>query len=360
MSNTDAPETIAAESEAPVRPDWALVLHVGPAPAASESGARVVDVTPASSSVEDVLSVLSKNGLSPADMLTRALFVVDPAPQYRDVAVAVYAALCGFAGRRLDARVGDVELPLSSFHHQMVGYPDAGRAPYPVEQAQIGAERDDMQSIVLGESVNAAQVTLIRAAKRLRLVLAQGTDDALAQVVLVGALRSRDGLDRFPMVVAGDEPLELPVLEGGIVGSVGLCLHEMRRGAERLRRSNRGDTRDALAPVKELSNRQKRLVSAADIPLEDTLARLNVRHSVLQVDEGDGSSTADVAYHCPKPENHTNGDQTPSAQIYVGPDGKRGFQCHRCLPTERVDSLRLVMWAKDLSVDEAGDWLLNA
>lgn len=353
--NTETSATV----EAAPRPEWAMVLWVGPQPAPAREGSTVVDLTPAAASVDAVIEVLHGTGLTPADLRSRTLFSVSGDAAYRDRVLAVYAALCGFAGRRVDAEVDGEILTLSEFDRALRTAADAGRPAEPVEQAQVGGNRDDLLVADLSSGFTPQALSLVRFARRLRFVAPDHTGLALTQFVAVAAVRGRAGMDRFPMLVSGTEPVELPVSADGTVGTVGLCLHQVRRGAEQLRRSLRGDTRDAVADFIEPSPRQRRLIDAAAKPLEDVLARLGTRSRVIEVPSRENPEQTEetVAWHCPKPGNHTNGDATPSARILATHDGRPGFRCFRCL-NENVDALRLVMWARDCSVDEAADWLL--
>ena len=219
-----------------------------------------------------------------------------------------------------------------------------------------------MPVVDLTEGFTAQALSVARFARRLRFVAPEQTAFALSQLVAVASVRARSGMDRFPMLVAGDEPLTLPVGEDGIVGTVGICLHEARRVAEQSRRESRGDVRDAVADFVEPSPRQKHLLMAASIPVEDVLGWLGVNSSIVErVPRGAEPGAEPVqerAYHCPKPGNHTNGDATPSARVQDTHDGRPGFRCYRCW-AETVDSLRLTMWARDCTPDEAADWLVS-
>jgi hypothetical protein len=344
-------------------PKWSVVLTVGDV-AGDRPDVRLVDLTPESSSVESVVSALSASNLSPSDLRSRVLFVASSKPEDRDKVVAVYAALCGFSGRRLDAEVDGTELQLSEFDRALRTAPDDGRPEAVPETVQVGGpERSDLAWVDLTDGFTPRVLSAIRFARRLRFVPATDTALALSQLVAIGAVRARSGLDRFPYLVTGDEPAQMPTDEAGHSEIPGVCLHTIRRGAEELRRSMRGDTRDAVTDFVELSPRQKRLVQAAGTDLKDTLTRLGSRSKTIEVPERDdeGTLTGDLvevlAWHCLKPANHTNGDASPSARILPTHDGTDGFRCFRCLP-EKVDALRLVMWARDCTADEAADWLL--
>lgn len=347
------------QSEAP-RPDWAVVITVGPQSVEAETGSRVVDISTDAPHAADVVARLLAENISPADLRARVLLSVTDEPNWLERVLVAYSVLCGFAGRRLDVRVGEESLELAEFDRMLRNVPDAGRPAQLLLQAQVGGQRDDMPVVDLTAGFTPEALSTVRFASRLRFVAPPTTSLALSQLVAIAAVRSRAGLDRFPMLVSGDEPLELPVGEDGNLGTIGLCLHEARRMAEQQRREARGDVRDAVADFVEPSPRQKHLIKAAEVPVETVLAALGVRSSLIEVSSrgADPAETVEVlAYHCPLPSNHTNGDATPSARIVDTHDGGQGFRCHRCL-REPVDSLRLVMWARSYSPDEAADWIL--
>lgn len=348
---------------------WSVVLHLGPAPV-SFDGAHLVDVTPRTSDPDDVIDAVASTGLTPSDLRSRALFVTTGAAS--DVAVAVYAALCGFAGRRLEARVEETALDLPEFDRLLRSVADAGRPAEIGEQAQVGGPlRADMAHVDVTGGFTPQALSVIRFSRRLRFVPPTDPALALTQFVAVAAVRGRAGTDRFPLLCTGEEVAELEVDATGTLTGPGICLLSVRRRAEELRRTLRGDTRDAVADYVEPSPRQKRLLQAADLKLTDVLQRLGSVSASIEVPERDenreltGAVVSVEAWRCPVPGNHTNGDASPSARIRelpldvsVGPTSREVFRCFRCLP-EWVDALRLAMWARELSADEAADWLLG-
>lgn len=364
MTTEPVSETTAVEQDKPTEPRWTMVLQVGPVDGDFET-AKIVDLTPASVSVEDVTAAVAAAGLTPADLRSRVLFAASADSAYRAAALAVYAAVCGFAGRRLDAWVSGTVLELGEFDRVLRAAEDSGRPAEAPEQVQVGGPvRADMVHVDLTTGFTPDALSFIRFARRLRFAPADDTAVALSQLVAIAAVRSRAGMDRFPLLVEGDEPADLGTGAEGAPVLPGTDLHAVRRHAEELRRSLRGDTRDAVADFVEPSPRSKRLVEASTKDLAETLARLGSRSTVINVPERDaegnltGGEEPVQAWHCLKPEAHTNGDATPSARILPTHDDQFGFRCFRCLP-EKVDALRLVMWAKNCSVDEAADWLLS-
>lgn len=354
MSDTPAPKP--TPPAAPKRP-YQLVLYVGAAAPTLED-VRVVNLTPAHDTAEAVLDALRAAELTPADLRSRALFLADADAAFRTRALMVYAALIGFAKRRLDAAFDMDSEPIQAaeFDKSLRKARDNGKPAEVVAQVQIGGpERTDMPQVHIAGGFTPELVTAIRYARRARFTPPEALQLALPQLIAVAALRGRGETDKLPYLVNGDEPVEV---EDGAV--VGVCLNTLRRDAEELRRSLRTGNRDAVAPAVELTPRQQHLVAAAAVPVEETLRRLGAESKMVPAPavEGEEEKMIEV-WHCLKPQNHTNGDATPSARVSEMRGETHGFRCFRCLP-EKVDSLRLVMWANGVSADEAADWLLSA
>lgn len=351
-----APDQTTAETPADVAPTWALVLTIGDVADFVPADARVVDLTPADDSAAAVTAAVRDAGLTPADLRSRALVVASADADVRVRVLATYAALCGFAGRRLDVLVDGQMLELGDFDRLLRSAGDAGRPTEIVESLQVGGpERTDLPRVDLTDGFTPAGLSAIRFARRVRLVPADSTAMSLSQLVAVTAVRGRAGNERFPLLSDGSEALDAT--------DAGLDLHAIRKDSEDLRRSLRGDTRDALADFVAPSPRAKRLIEAAAHDLPTLLAKLGSKSKMIEVPERNsegeltGGTVEVQAWHCPKPQNHTNGDASPSARILPTRDHVDGFRCLRCLP-ERVDALRLVMWALGYSADEAADWIL--
>jgi hypothetical protein len=324
---------------------------------------RVVDLTPAEPTAQGVLDALRKAPLSPSDLRSRVLFLADGDSETdRDVALMTYAALLGYAKRRLDAsfELDGAPLPLADFDKALRRSADLGRPEELPAQLQVGGPvRDDLPHVDISSGFSPALVTAIRYARRVRFCPSPLLALALPQLVAVAALRGRGESERLPFLTRGDEPVEVD--ESGVVG---VCLNTLRRDGEELRRSLRSDNRDAVADKVELTARQQRLLDASNLPVEQTLRRLGARSRMVETDPRPDSEEAARGekvtvelWHCLRPENHTHNDATPSARVSPMREDLLGFRCFRCLP-EKVDSLRLLMWAHDLSADEAADWLL--
>lgn len=317
---------------------YQVCLYSGPTPPPSTT-MTVIDVTPASSSTEDVLEKLRTCGLKPADLRARTIFLTD---SDIDTTLAVYAALIGFSGRRIDVASGSQLVEVTPVHEQAKRLEDLGKPSDPAELVQVGRQHPDVTSVPPGVALDEDQVTLIRYARKLRFVpMGDGVLDALNQFLLISGIRVRNDADRLPVLVKGDEPVE-EVVEGEEAPVVGLDLDHIRREAIEFRRTQRFDERSATVERVEPGARQRTLLSAAALPIEETLERLGA-----QVDEESG------LWHCPRPERHTNGDANASLKAAKGT-----VRCYRC-DAEPVDSLRLTTDVLSCSSDEAADWLLS-
>lgn len=319
-------------SEAP----YQVYLFVGANAPTPPSGVTIVDITPAEVTAEAALASLEASGLTAADLRTRVLLVVDPT--YREASVLMYAALCGFAGRRVDFTDLTEVVDARSLHLQATGAPDTGKPEELPELVQVGLGHPDttIVSFPAVDALTASDVTVLRYARHARLAVADRTaKDALTLLVVASGVRMRGESDRMPVLVHGDEPVvadEVP----------GVDLEALRRAAGEARRTHRIDDRGATVDARPLTERQERLVAAAAVPVEDVLVRL-----------GSFQNEETGFWRCPRPDRHRNGDANPSTRVS---DGR--VRCFRCDP-EPADSLRLVIDCKRLSPDEAAAWLLG-
>ena len=321
---------------------YQVVLYCGPRPPQID-GVTVIDVTPSDPSAEAVSAALAASSIRPSDLRARALFWVD-AP--RDLAIATYSAICGFAGRRLDVSSGGDVLDAGSIDASAREYPDAGRPTEAPDLLQVGlVAHQEVPSVLMAGVPLEEDISRVRYAKKVRFApVGEDPIPAIALFLVVAALRSRGNLDRFPVLCAGDEPVlsdDPTAGDDDQYGGVGLDLERVRRAGSELRRSMRGDDRNAAVDHVEIDSRCRELLAAAAVPVEETLARL-----------GSTQDTVSELWHCPRPARHTHGDATASMRVSKGK-----AKCPRC-DRERVDSLRLVMDVKDISPDEAADWLL--
>jgi len=313
---------------------YQVCLYVGTPPAELAS-ARCIDVTPASPSAEAMLAALASADIQAADLRAKTLISLDCAAP---TAILAYTALTGFAGRRLDALVNGQLVDAASLTTAGLRLHSERPASAP-DFIQVGAIHPDMLSVSLDTRLDDEAATKIRWARRLRFVPASDPAIALSQFIVLTAIRTRPNGERFPFLVEGTEPAPPAIAP---LTPAGIDLDEVRTAALALRRSVRSGDRDALADPKEPTPRMCRLHEAAEMPIEETLARLGARHN----EETD-------LWHCPRPERHSHGDATASMRVQ-----REKVRCYRCDP-ERVDSLRLVMDTMHMSVDEAATWLLS-
>lgn len=347
----------------PASRPYQVCLYVGPSTPTVE-GVRVVDLTPAEPTPASVLDKLRASDLTPADLRSRALFVADGDSEYRTATLLAYSALIGFAKRRIDVSfaVDGDSLSMADFDAQLRKIKDAGRPEQVLATAQLGGPaRQDLAYVDATAAFTGEVVSIIRYARRLRLVPLHSTAQALQQLVAVAALRARGTVDKLPFLCDGTEPGPSVDTPNEVVG---LCLDTVRRNAEELRRSLRSDNREAIADRVEQTTQQRRLTEADAVPVEAVLQRLGARSKIVEVAAKPGTPEAEAGaptqievWHCPRPNRHTNGDANPSSRVTVQHDSAL-FQCFRCDP-ERVGSLRLVMDTRGLTAPEAADWILS-
>lgn len=307
---------------------YQLYLYVSDEPMPAVSDASLANLTPKGVDTDAVLGAITAAGLTAADLRTRTLFIAGPGPVER--AVAVYAAVCGFAGRHLDVSDLDEVTDVRSIHEPLL-FPDDTPRPESVPESMLFSADDVVNGL------DPAALPLVHFAKKVVLGASVSVSATLEAVVVLAALRRRGPLEKFPLLLPANTELPEGDLEGGFID-----LDALRRSGAQLRRDRRIDDRATVVERSELTPRASRLSAAAALPLEDVLTRLgSVR------DEATGF------YRCPRPERHRNGDATPSARL-----AEHGFRCFRC-DAEQVDALRLVMDVKGFAPDAAAEWLLG-
>jgi len=307
--------------------EYELYLYVSDEALPAVSDASVVNLTSKGHDLDSVLATITAAGLTAADLRTRTLFLAGPGPVER--AVAVYAAVCGFASRHLDfSDLEEVTVVKSVYEPLLV----SGELPRPSETPEsLVLSADDMLA-----GLDQEMVPSVHYAKKVVLGAAVAVASTLEAFVMVSALRRRGPVERFPSLMPAGVSLPEGDLTAGLVD-----LDALRRAGSQLRRDRRIDDRATIVERLEPTVRALRLAEAAALPLEEVLTRLG---SVREDSTG--------FYRCPRPERHRNGDATPSARL-----AEHGFRCFRC-DAEQVDALRLVMDVKSLGPDAAAEWLL--
>lgn len=320
--------------------DYGLAIRTDGSPEAP-AGTKTVFLIPGDGdAISSVVNGVRASALTPSDFRARVIFL---APE-DDGGLVWYAALCGFAGRRIDAYAGGAVLEFSRLDRQGGGFLDAGRPSEFLVWAQVGGtEAEGVRTVQLGQGPQALAsletVSVIRYAARLRMVPPDSARDALAMFVLVAALRRRAD-DRFPFLSTGIEP----VPAGKEDPSQGIDLEKVRREAARYRQELRAGRKGAdMVPAVPVSARNKRLAEANAVSIETLLQRL-------------GSSTEERGmWHCPRPRRHSNGDQNASMKVH----GNNRTRCHRC-DAEKVGPVRLAVDVLDLTPDEAASFVLDS
>lgn len=318
---------------------YQMYIYVGPNRPVMPAGITVIDATPASSGPDAALRAVEAAGLTASDMRTRTLFVADPSLDPAEIMVS-YAAVCGFAGRFLDFTLLETVTDVRRLSMPLIEAVDAGKAEPRAEVVQFGATHPDPRAINIDHTAELTPEILstVRSARH-AVVHVDGLNgtQALELFVITSALRARHTGDRYPLLLAGDEQLDLDNAET----AVGVNLDTLRRAAADLRRARRTDDRAALVDKLEPSARSQRLLDAAATPIEMALLRL-----------GSHQDTETGFWRCSRPERHRNGDANPSSRLF-----ENAVRCFRC-DTEPVDPLRLVMDTRNATPDEAAEWIL--
>jgi hypothetical protein len=320
--------------------DYVLAIRIPGSPPAP-AGIKTVDFAPGDGDlVSATIAGLRASGLTAADFRSRVIFLVPDGPE----CLVPYAALCGFAGRRIDAYAGGAVLPFSQLARDGEDLPDAGRPQGYLMWGQVGgpdAEGVPTVHVAPAEQgpVSPEAATVIRYAARLRLVPPDSARDALAMFVLVAALRRRAD-DRFPYLSTGNEP----VPETKDEPRQGVDLERIRRAAAQHRQELRAARPGAeMVPPVAVSPRNRRLAEANEAEIGEVLRRL-------------GSAPDDAGrWHCPRPDRHNNGDENPSMKVY----GDNRTRCQRC-DAEKIGPLKLVIDVLGVTPDEAAAFVLDS
>lgn len=317
-------------------------------------GAYVADVTPDTADITDAVQALRASGLSGADLRSQTVFLTD-AGDNSDIALkacASYAALIGLAGRRVDVAFGEGYKPvvMASVDRSVKALGDAGKPAHPHDLVIIdngtGEAVTDIPQVNLAKGLNDDVVRLVRHSRNALLRISPDPQQALPELVLVSAMRAKHGMERLPAVTLGDNTVD--------------C-EQARRLGDALRRESRSDDRTALADeLPEPPRQYAHMQAAAATPVTRTLEALGAHSKVVvkdvELDDGTIEQREQILWHCLHPSEHTNNDASPSARVTVLDNGTSYYRCFRCLK-ERVDSLRLVMWALGCTGDEAADWV---
>lgn len=323
--------------------DYALAIRIEGSPPVPE-GVKAVDLILGGGDViSSTIGALRSSELTAADFRSQAIFL---APTGRHGLVA-YAALCGFAGRRIDAYADGVILEFSRLDHDGGLFPDAGRPDESLAWAQVGEPfADGVRCVSLGPGqpglVSPEAATVIRYAARLRMVPPDSTRDSLAMFALVAALRRRSD-DRFPFLSTGEEPV--PVAEDD--ADQGIDLEQIRREAIRYRRELRleqGRGAEAMAPPSG-SPHDERILEADTVDIRTLLHRLG------SSSDGPDQST----WRCPRPHRHGNGGEEASMNVYA--DNRA--RCPQC-DAEKLGPIRLALDVLDITPDEAACFILDS
>ncbi|GLZ08364.1 hypothetical protein Acsp03_58300 [Actinomadura sp. NBRC 104412] len=318
--------------------DYVLAVRTAGSPPGPE-GIKTVDLVPGEGDItSSTLDALRTSGLIPEDFRSRVIYLAPEGPG----CLVPYTALCGFAGRRVDAYAGGTVLEFSRLDQEDL--PDAGRPPGHLMWAQVGGPAaEGIPTVHLDPDGGATPeaVSVIRYAARLRMVPPESAHGALVMLMIVAAIRRRTE-DRFPYLSTGTEPA--PVTKAD--PNQGIDLENIRRGAARHRQLLRAGRRGAeVVPPVPVSDRNKRLTRANNADIRVVLRRLG------------SSPEADDAghWHCPRARRHRHGDRNPSMTVYK--DNRA--RCQHC-DAEKIGPLRLIVDVLGLTPDEAATFILES
>jgi hypothetical protein len=337
---------------------YQVYAYVGENPPVISSGI-VANVTPKHPTATAALEAVQAAGLNSSDLRSRVVFLVEPSLDGEAAAKAVlaYAAMIGLARRRIDVAFGPGTKPIimAQVDSAVKALGESSKPSSVADLVTVDSPELDLPdshrvlAVELADGVTHEVVTSVRYAKRAVIGLSSNVEVALPQFIMVAAMRARGERERLPFISVSGEMIDTDAV---------------RQECELLRSSLRGDNRlelhAHLGPVQEYAQ----MHAASEIEMGTVLARLGavsktVTTEVLAEDgQPTGNQRVQILWHCLHPENHTNGDANPSARVTASENGKEYFRCYKCLG-ERVDALRLVMWAKDLTGDEAAVWMLS-
>lgn len=320
--------------------DYVLAVRTAGSPPAPE-GVKTVELVPGEGdAVASAVAALENSGLTAADMRARVLYMAPDGP----LGLVMYAALCGFAGRRVDAYAEGVVLEFSRLAPDGAAFPDAGRPSEFLMWAQVGGPKAEGIPTVwidpnAPDLVTPEAASVIRYAARLRMVPPDSTRDALALFVLVAALRRRAD-DRFPYLSTGTEPVPSAKDDP----RQGIDLEKIRQEAVAYRQRQRAArNRPEIVPPVPLSPRNRRIAEANAADVRTVLEQLG------------SSADEEGVWYCPRPQRHRNGDQKPSLRVY----GSNRVRCQGC-DAEKIGPVRLVIDVLGVTPDEAASFILES
>lgn len=315
---------------------YQVCVHVGPRPEGISSSARFVQLDIAEPTADAVIAAFAATDLAPGDFRADAVCSLETT---RDIAILVYAALLGFAQRRVDVITSGRIIDAERIDQLARSIPDAGKLDPVPTQVQVGVMANpEVPSVVFSAELSSADAALVRYGRRVRFAPAADVAAAVTQFIVVAGIRARGTTDRFPYLVNGDEPAAPTESPLEVAGT---CLDTLRGAVLDLRRKHRTGDRKTIVAAQQIDARRQVLETAAAVPIEDALRLLGGRQNP---DTG--------LWHCPRPARHNNGDANASMRAMKGL-----VRCYRC-DGERVDSLRLAMDVLGLSPDEAAAWLV--
>lgn len=296
-----------------------------------------INITPESSSVEDMISSITHANISAADLKAKTVISLEGDVER---SVLMYALITGFAGRRIDFMSDGVLVDSNAMYSSVYDLvKDLEKPELLPEFTQIGKEATEgVYWVDLNAKLSLEDLFHIRFSKRVRISIDDiTTNKALTTLITAAAIRNRNGSDRFPVLVkyhndtlfTSKENEDEPVAFGN-------DLEQIRRKGNEMRRENKLDDRSTVVSKEELTDRLEIIDSASKIDISKALIMLGSEYN------------ADTDFwRCPRPARHKNGDANPSMKIIEGK-----VRCFRC-DQEPVDAVRLIVDTLNLTADDA-------
>lgn len=296
---------------------------------------------------KDYIGALEKSGLTASDTKTKTLVVL----KERSLeALTTYVALCGLASRTLDCAIDGVLCHFLSIPQSADPVTPLGSSSPPEDILIVGTAPGismDFAQMLEEENIvrihNAKKVVLTGAFAVNPSIFGEEFLTLVQTVMLLASVRQKPAAARYPALHISStyDVSDLVKIQQGDTSFL-VDLEAIRKEGGKMRRSSRTDDRTELIPPVDLTPRQRVLMQAADVNVEEILTKLQ---SYRNQDTG--------LWRCSRPQNHRNGDANPSSHV----ENNR-VRCYKC-DLEPLDSLRLVMETLNISPDDAATWLLS-
>ena len=291
----------------------------------------------------DVADAVKSAGITKEDFRSKVIFI---AGGNVGVALSCYAVICGLSNRFIDVTTENNVILTSKYHKgnkvvdagkiktraEVVQIVDSNEAD-PVEVSKVLLLEEDSRVVTLAADgsdighLTPKEVSELRGSKQVLLQVPSTLEKAFSLLFSVAGVRLIKGFDRFPIIlVDGQDLFDLDVLR--------------LRGVS-LRKSAQGMS-CTVVEEKEPSSRQRKLVAASRVSMEELLIGL-----------GSTQNTKKTLWQCPRVWSHTHGDADASSVVT-----NNTIRCY-VDDSEYIDPLRLVIETCNVTPDEAASLLLG-